>query len=325
MRFQSLRVLLMFSISNPCIEFVHAQSHTDVKKLHTDMFTDYKKEVLPTADQSKPLVIGVTFFMASFNSFNEVEETISLTAAVGMNWTDPALKWNPTLYGNLYGTIINPKDLWLPQLFLINRVDSMDPVGDDTMFFPTIIYTGEVIYSPGGILKAKCPTDISKFPFDSQTCTLQLMPWGFIQANLLLTSNFDKAQLDFFSQHSDWNLLEYSISIVNESLGYSVLNVKLTFEREPLYFAVMIILPTLLFSLLNPLVFVFTSRIWRTSVIIDDNFTVIRHIFNTCVSFDSCVFKSYVRSVNCHDRHHLYQRCNRNWFHNKCKLFLSQQ
>ena len=256
MRFQSLRVLLMFSISNPCIELVHAQSHTDVKKLHTDMFTDYKKEVLPTADQSKPLVIGVTFFMASFNSFNEVEETISLTAAVGMNWTDPALKWNPTLYGNLYGTIINPKDLWLPQLFLINRVDSMDPVGDDTMFFPTIIYTGEVIYSPGGILKAKCPTDISKFPFDSQTCTLQLMPWGFIQANLLLTSNFDKAQLDFFSQHSDWNLLEYSTSIVNESLGYSVLNVKLTFEREPLYFAVMIILPTLLFSLLNPLVFV---------------------------------------------------------------------
>ncbi|XP_052083651.1 acetylcholine receptor subunit alpha-like [Mytilus californianus] len=132
----------------------------------------------------------------------------------------------------------------------------MNPVGDDTMFFPTIVFTGEVIYSPGGILKAKCPTDISKFPFDSQTCTLQLMPWGFVKSNLLLSANFDKAQLDFFSAHSDWNLLEYSTNVVNESLGYSVLNVKLTFKREPLYFAVMIILPTLLFSLLNPLVFI---------------------------------------------------------------------
>ncbi|VDH98733.1 Hypothetical predicted protein [Mytilus galloprovincialis] len=253
MRFQSLGVLLVFSIAN---NYINAQSHTDVKKLYTDLFTDYKKEILPTADQSKPLVVGVTFYMASFNSFNEVEETISLTAAVGMNWTDPALKWNPNLYGNVYVTIINPKDLWLPQIFLTNRVDSMNPVGDDTMFFPTIVFTGEVIYSPGGILKAKCPTDISKFPFDTQTCTLQLMTWGFIQSNLLLSSNFDKAQLDFFSPHSDWNLLEYSTSIVNESLGYSVLYVKLTFEREPLYFAVMIILPTLLFSLLNPLVFV---------------------------------------------------------------------
>ncbi|XP_063410515.1 acetylcholine receptor subunit alpha-1-A-like [Mytilus trossulus] len=238
------------------IELIYAQSHADVKRLHTDLFTDYKKEIIPTADQSKPLVIGVTFFIASFNSFNEVDETISLTGAVEMNWTDPALIWDPTLYGNANSTTINPKDLWLPQIYLTNSVDSMNPVGDDSKVFPTIGYTGNVFYSHGGILKAKCPTDISKFPFDSQTCTLELMTWGFLESQLFLSSNFDKAQLGFFDAHLDWNLLEYSTHVERVSYGYSMLKVKLTFKREPLYFTVMIILPTLLFSLLNPLVFV---------------------------------------------------------------------
>ncbi|CAC5407623.1 CHRNN [Mytilus coruscus] len=255
MHLRNFGVLLNFSIVI-YIELVYAQSHADVKKLYTDLFTDYTKEILPTADQSKPLVVGVTFFMASFNSFTEVEETISLTAVVNMNWTDPALMWNPTLYGNVNSITINPKDLWLAQLFLTNTVDSMNPIGDDTKFYPTIVYTGEVIYNHGGILKAKCPTDISKFPFDTQTCTLQLITWGFVQSNLLLSSNSDKARLDFFAAHSDWDLLEYTTIVKKEPSGYSMLNVKLTFKREPLYFTVMIILPTLLFSLLNPLVFV---------------------------------------------------------------------
>ncbi|XP_071145195.1 acetylcholine receptor subunit alpha-1-B-like [Mytilus edulis] len=248
--------LLLSVIIVASIELVYAQSHADVKRLYTDLFTDYRKEIIPTADQSKPLVVGVTFHIASFNSFNEVDETMSLTAVVDMNWTDPALMWDPTLYGNINFTTINPKDLWLPQIYLTNTVDPMNPIGHDSKAYPTIGYTGKVFYSHGGILKAKCPTDISKFPFDSQTCTLELMTWGFVQSQLLLSSNFDKAQLGFFDAHSDWNLLEYSTHVVSVSFGYSMLTVKLTFKREPLYFTVMIILPTLLFSLLNPLVFV---------------------------------------------------------------------
>jgi hypothetical protein len=42
----------------------------------------------------------------------------------------------------------------------------MKPVGHNMDSFTTIRSNGEVWYLPGGILVSKCPTDISKFPFD---------------------------------------------------------------------------------------------------------------------------------------------------------------
>ncbi|CAC5421489.1 unnamed protein product [Mytilus coruscus] len=238
------------------ISFVHSQTSADLKSLHSDLFSNYKKEVLPIENPSKQLEIGVVFYLTSLNSFNEVEESISVTGALYTNWTDPALKWNQTIYGNVAFTVIDSKDVWLPSIFLINRVDSMNPVGDGIKFPVMISYTGHVAYNNGGILNAKCQTDISKFPFDRQTCTLIFVPWGFFAQLLTLHSIYDEAQLIYFSPHSDWQLEEYSARTSIDKYEFSLFYVKLTIKRESLYFTVMIIIPTLLFSLLNPLVFV---------------------------------------------------------------------
>ena len=109
--------------------FVSAQNASFVRALYSSLFNGYRKEVMPMADHSKPLDIGITFYIASFNSFHEVDETISITAAVFLNWTDSALGWDPVSYGYLYSTIIDSKDLWLPQLFLMNMVDSLQQMG----------------------------------------------------------------------------------------------------------------------------------------------------------------------------------------------------
>ncbi|VDI03711.1 Hypothetical predicted protein [Mytilus galloprovincialis] len=244
-------LLQLLNITN----IVHAQTSADLKALHTDLFNNYKKEVIPIENTSKPLEIGIAFYLTSLNSFNEVEESISVTGALYTNWTDPDLKWNSTMYGNVAFTVIYSDSVWLPSMFLVNRVDSMNPVGDDVKFPAMISYTGQVAYNTGGILNAKCLTDISKFPFDRQTCTLVFIPWGF-HANLLtLNSLSDKALLSFFTPHSDWKLEDYSSRTAIYNM-HSLFYVELTIKREPLYFTIMIIVPTLLFSLLNPLVFV---------------------------------------------------------------------
>jgi hypothetical protein len=65
--------------------------------------------------------------------------------------------------------------MWIPELFLLNRVDTIQPIGHDITFRASIYSDGQVSYVPGGILQAKCPTDISKFPFDTQECTLEII------------------------------------------------------------------------------------------------------------------------------------------------------
>jgi hypothetical protein len=48
-------------------------------------------------------------------------------------------------------------------------------IGGETKFNAFIIDNGDVIYNPGDVFEAKCPTDISKFPFDEQQCVFTVL------------------------------------------------------------------------------------------------------------------------------------------------------
>ena len=233
---------------------VHCQSVSHVRKLYADLFSNYTKEVMPVYDHSKPLMIGVTFYLASINTFKEVEETISITGSFNFDWNDPFLTWNPSLYGNVHWTIIDSSDMWLPFIVLINNVHKMEPIGSETKFNAFIIAKGDVIYSPGDIFEARCPTDISKFPFDKQQCSFTFTAWAIPKKALSLSSVKDQAALDYFYPNSDWTLLEYSTETIEDIYTNSFV-FNLTIKRRALYYGVMVIAPTVLFALLNPLVF----------------------------------------------------------------------
>jgi hypothetical protein len=248
-----VRILILIVLAMHAIS-VHCQSVSNVRKLYTDLFTNYTKEVLPVYDHSKPLMVGVTFYLASINNFKEVEETISITGSFNFNWTDPFLAWNPSLYGNIYWTVIDSSDMWVPFMVLANNVNKMEPIGGETKFSALIFANGDVIYSPGDIFEASCPTDISKFPFDKQQCYFTFMAWAITKNFLSLSSVKDQASLDYFFPHSDWTLLEYSTEKIEDIYTNSFV-FKLTIKRRALYYGVMVIAPTVLFALLNPLVF----------------------------------------------------------------------
>jgi hypothetical protein len=104
--------------------------------------------------------------------------------AFNFNWTDPFLTWNPSSYGNVYMTIIDSSDMWVPFIVLANSAITMEPVGGGTKFKAFLLYTGDVIYGPARNFETKCPTDISKFPFDEQHCFVAFMAWGIPKLDL---------------------------------------------------------------------------------------------------------------------------------------------
>jgi hypothetical protein len=167
---------------------VHCQSVSHIHKLYTDLFSNYTKEAMPVYDHSKPLMVGVTFNPVSINSFNEEEETISMASSFSFNWTDPFLVWNPSSYGHQYSTVIDSSDMWRPFMVLTNSVNKMEPIGGETNFNAFILFNGKIVYTPGDVFKAKCPTDISKFPFDEQQCIFEFMAWGIPKTVLMLSS-----------------------------------------------------------------------------------------------------------------------------------------
>jgi hypothetical protein len=75
-------------------------------------------------------------------------------------------KKTPSLYGNTTRVIITTDDIWLPYVYLVNSADDLEPLGHDADSYAYVTSTGFVYWNPGGVMKAKCRTDISKFPFD---------------------------------------------------------------------------------------------------------------------------------------------------------------
>ena len=246
--------IILFVIYN-FLPGIQCQSHATAQNLYSHLLTNYSKRIMPLADHSKKLDVGVDFYLNSFISINEVDETISIMGVMLLNWTDPALKWDYVSFDNLYSITIDPSDIWKPLMFLVNVADNMEPIGHDVTFYSSLSYTGDVYYSPGGIMKAKCPTNVAKFPFDTQECNLVFFNWGITNTSLTLSALSNQARLYWYTPNSDWTLLEYS-TFVETYNDYSTFNIKIRIKRQPLYYAVMMILPTLLFALLNPLVFV---------------------------------------------------------------------
>lgn len=109
------------------------QTYGNVKTLYNDLFTNYKKEIIP-CDPTVPLKVEISFLLGSINYFKEVDETISITGSYILKWTDISLTWNPALYGNLNRISIKSSDMWIPPLALVNRVDESKPIGDDVSF-----------------------------------------------------------------------------------------------------------------------------------------------------------------------------------------------
>ncbi|VDI30818.1 Hypothetical predicted protein, partial [Mytilus galloprovincialis] len=103
-------------------------------------------------------------------------------------------------------------------------------------------------------MSAKCTTDISKFPYDSQTCKFQFLSWGIEERDIVFNLSSDPINFQFFTPNSNWNLSSYDIRIFSWN-GYSTLEFSITIKRASLYYSVMVVCPTILFSLLNPLVF----------------------------------------------------------------------
>lgn len=239
-------------------QLINGQTADDVKNLYNDIFDGYRSEIVPAANHSQPIEIGIAFYLMAINSFQVVDETLSVNGGLILNWTDVSIAWNPQKYGNKSSLEIPSTDIWLPWIYLINSAKTLEPIGSDSFFRATIFSNGNVVYSPGDVLDVKCATDVASFPFDTQNCELEFHVqhvWGSGNESYIFTTVSDAILMDYYTENSNWEII-YTCSYTKlHSAGFYSYQVKISLQRKPRYHAVMIILPTMLLCFLNPVVF----------------------------------------------------------------------
>lgn len=92
-------------------------------------------------------------------------------------WYDEHLVWDPEEFDNQTRLVLSSKDIWTPDIVLFNSADVAYSTQRDN-YLIDVRSDGLVTWMFPDILRSYCRVDIKYFPFDQQSCTLELQSWA---------------------------------------------------------------------------------------------------------------------------------------------------
>ncbi|XP_060576297.1 neuronal acetylcholine receptor subunit alpha-3-like [Ruditapes philippinarum] len=259
---KQLVILLIFGI-NSLIQTTQCSSWTEVKAEYEKLYNAYSMNqfesyvnTIPSNDFTQPLDIRLEFEMNSLAEYDAVNGALDVIGSLSMTWTDSIGALGSVTFdtGKINEVMVHYKTVWTPVIVLINSADSIQRVGDETYKVRLNLGTGEANWKPRIIIKGSCSPDVTYFPFDQQSCTFTFQPWYLTKTRLKLSVASNEWKMDRYDKSGVWDI-ESTDSSTYISGDYYFANFTVTFNREPTYFTVNLVLPILCLSMLSGCVF----------------------------------------------------------------------
>lgn len=244
-------VLLLMTLSYLGVE---SYSVTHKTQLHKNLLTGYDRRVRP-GDGNTPTQIRLTFHAISLKEFSESEGKIALAGAFRFVWKDTRLAWNPAVYDNdLKGTVLYINDIWVPKLVNMNPYGSIKMLGVSEMMCE-ISNAGDVSLILPDMYESTCDADVTNYPFDSQTCSLQYYIPGYYIDDINLEASASSFDMILFEENGLWKITNTSVTVATQVTNFQVLKLTLSIERRTTYYIAGLLLPILLMNSIQLLVF----------------------------------------------------------------------
>ena len=128
-------------------------------------------------------------------------------------------------------------------------------------FRVSVTHEGLVNWVPGGKFITSCQLDITFYPFDDQTCNIDLVDWAYHGLQVKLINGSDRVGLDAYTHSGEWDILrteaKSSDQFYESDPGVPFPRVRFTLymRRKPMFYLINIITPCMMMSLLSVLVF----------------------------------------------------------------------
>jgi hypothetical protein len=230
--------ILLLLLGNPI------KASNEESRLYNSLLRNYSKNVRPVSNYEETITTQLGLGVQTLESFDQMQETISLNIWVRMNWNDDFLTWSSDK-SNLTFLSLSPDDIWTPDLELINAAKKPDIY---TLKGGLYLYnSGLVIWSRPSILTFQCSLDLHLFPFDKQNCTMKISSWVYNQNQLnLIPNENEESQIDILSSfsHSEWELHDYELRTLEEERDccpdeiFDVLSYSFILKRYPHYYKI---------------------------------------------------------------------------------------
>ncbi|XP_058882130.1 gamma-aminobutyric acid receptor subunit pi-like [Acipenser ruthenus] len=136
----------------------------------------YNKYLRPFFDNG-PVSVGMSLDVASIDTVSEINMDYTATIFLRQRWTDERLCFDGNKSLSLDGRLVEL--LWVPDTFIVDSKKSFlhDITVENRLI--RIFPNGTVLYALRITTTVACNMDLTKYPMDKQTCTLQLESWGY--------------------------------------------------------------------------------------------------------------------------------------------------
>ena len=196
-------LLSSFNINLGIIGVASMETNTE-NLLRQNLFNDYDTSIRPVFNQSDNVKMEIGIEIRGLESFNQVSETIEISAWTTMRWIDNMLVWNTSQY-NIDSLKINTQDIWMPDLELYNAASKPNVynIRDDLVLY----HDGTLLYKRPVVFSFLCPLNLKDFPYDEQTCMMEFGSWMLSKDYLSIqpfTENSIIVNNDF--SHNEWNI-----------------------------------------------------------------------------------------------------------------------
>ncbi|XP_056447123.1 gamma-aminobutyric acid receptor subunit rho-2a isoform X1 [Gadus chalcogrammus] len=201
--------------------------------------------------------VGVDVQVESLDSISEVDMDFTMTLYLRHYWKDERLSFTSSTNKSMTfdGRLV--KKIWVPDVFFVHSKRSFihDTTTENIML--RVFPDGHVLYSLRVTVTAACNMDFSRFPLDSQTCSLELESYAYTDEDLMLywksgdesLSTDDRISLSQFliqKFHTTSRLAFYS------STGwYNRLYINFTLRRHIFFFLLQTYFPATLMVMLS--------------------------------------------------------------------------
>ncbi|XP_002662272.4 gamma-aminobutyric acid receptor subunit rho-1 isoform X3 [Danio rerio] len=204
-----------------------------------------------------PIPVGVDVQVESLDTISEVDMDFTMTLYLRHYWKDERLSFPSTNNQSMTFDSRLVKKIWVPDMFFVHSKRSFihDTTTDNVML--RVYPDGNVLYSLRVTVTAMCNMDLSRFPLDTQTCSLEIESYAYTDDDLMLywkkgnesLNTDDRISLSqFFIQkfHTTTKLAFYS------STGwYNRLYIHFTLRRHVFFFLLQTYFPATLMVMLS--------------------------------------------------------------------------
>ena len=225
---------------------------------HLQSLPVVKGKVAPfveTRGNELKVVVNVGIAVVSVLNINDAQQTMTSSISIDLRWHDKALSWNTSDYDGV-GVVEMPVDsIWVPHVYITNSLDTKSLLADALIV--SVYHNGTVQKYLDRIVETTCVMDLEKYPYDTQNCPLlfyYLHPPSSMELcveSFLLKTSASKS----LSFSSEWHLDTQKVQIVSgfEDLKYPSVSLKV--RRKTTFYTVCLVLPMVLMSFMNTLVF----------------------------------------------------------------------